>query len=140
VHDRRERERRGPNTAAGRLDESSPGESHVRSSSWMLAVSVSRGLRRIRLLERLRSIEGVDFHALVEYAHDGRHRRGFSVEIPRRKNLAREADIGKGRRVAVAEPARLAFFRQMRLERLQRFQRPVLQPAVARRLIYVQLA
>ena len=52
-----------------------------------------------------------------------------------RENLAREADIGKSRPVAVTESACLAVLRQMRLERLERFQRPVLQPPVARGLV-----
>src|SRR5438477_1075569 len=101
---------------------------------------MSEALRCVGLLERLRPVESVDFHALVEDAHDGRHRRGLDVEISRGKNLAREADIRKRRRVAMAEPAGLAFVREVRLQRFERFSRPVLQPAVARGLVEAHLA
>src|SRR5439155_3082031 len=101
---------------------------------------MSQALWCVGLLERLRPVESVYFHALVENAHDGRHRRGLDVEISRSENLTCEADIGKGRRVAVAEPACLAFLRQVRLQRFERFARPVLQPAVARGLVEVHLA
>src|SRR6266571_2487514 len=77
-------------------------------------VSMRLALRCIGLLERLRSVEGVDFHALVKNTHDGRHRRGLGVEIACSEHLAREADIGQRWCVAMAEPARLALLRQMR--------------------------
>ena len=43
-------------------------------------------------------------------------------------------------RIAVAEPARLALLRQMRFERFERLQGPMLQPAVARSFVLMHFA
>src|SRR2546421_10157577 len=97
-------------------------------------------LGRVRLLGRLRAVEGVDLHALVENSLDGGHTCRWSIEISGGEDLRGKADIGHRRIVAMAEPARLALVREMSFERFERLQRPVLQPAVARSFVLMHLA
>src|SRR6266568_9316779 len=97
--------------------------------------SVGRVLGCIRLLRRLRTVEGVDFHAFSENAHYRRHARSADVEKLRSEHLGGEADVGDSRPIPMAEATGLLFLCEMLLEDLQRFQRPVREPSVARRLI-----
>src|SRR6202171_6389088 len=106
----------------------------------MVEGSVSRALRRVRLLRRLRAVEGVDLHALGENSLDGRYAGRWRIEISGGEDLRRKAEVGHGRGIAVAEPARLTLLRQMRFERFERLQRPMLQPAIARSLVLMHLA
>src|SRR5450755_1679280 len=101
----------------------------------MVEGSVSGTLGRVRLLRRLRAVEGVDLHALAENSLDSGHAGCFGVEIPGCEDLRRKAEVGHRRHIAVAEPAGLALLREMSFERFERLQRPVLQPAVARSLV-----
>src|SRR6266550_261898 len=101
---------------------------------------MSRVLGRVRLLGRLRAVEGVDLHALVENSLDGGYASRWSIEISGGEDLRGKADIGHRRHIAVAEPARLALLREMSFERLERLQCPVLQPAVARSFVLMHLA
>src|SRR2546421_6587318 len=97
-------------------------------------------LGRVRLLGRLRAIERVDLHALVENSLDGGYAGRWSIEISGGEDLRRKADIGHRRCIAVAELARLALVREMGFERLERLQRPVLQPAVARSFVHMHFS
>src|ERR1700675_1990372 len=106
----------------------------------MVEGSVSGVLGRVWLLRRLRAVEGVDLHALAENSLDRGYAGCLGVEIPGSEDLRREADVGHRRRIAVAEPAGLGLLRQMRVERLERFERPVLQPAVARSFILMHFS
>src|SRR5690348_7685744 len=100
-------------------------------------MSMNRGTR---LLQGMRSGEGIQLHAFLVDAHRRRHARDVALEVAdRRDHLPGEADVGDRRRAAVAEAAGLLFVLQVRLDILQRLQRPVLKPAVARRLIDLQL-
>src|ERR1700682_938477 len=106
----------------------------------MVEGSVSRALRRVRLLRRLRAVEGVDLHALGENSLDGRYAGRWRIEISGGEDLRRKAEVGHGRGIAVAEPARLTLLRQVRFERFERLQRPMLQPAIARSFVLMHLA
>src|SRR5947207_15407974 len=88
--------------------------------------SMRRVLGRVRLLLRLRAFESVDLHALVENSLDGRCASQFRVEVTGSENLGCKTDVGHRRRIAVAEPARLALLRKMRFERVERLAGPVL--------------
>src|SRR3984893_15209879 len=106
----------------------------------MVEGSVSGTLGRVRLLGRLRAVEGVDLHALVENSLDGWYAGGCSVEISGGEDLRRKADVGHGRCIAVAELACLALVREMSFERFERLQCPVLQPAVARSFVHMHFS
>src|SRR6185503_17924495 len=68
------------------------------------------------------------------------HALGVSVEIGERgDHLRRDADVRQGRGVAVAEPAGLFLPGEVGLDRLERAQGPVAEPAVARGLVLVHL-
>src|SRR6266545_5784107 len=95
-------------------------------------VSVGRTLGGVGLLRRLGAVEGADFHAFPENAHDRRRACGTDVEELRTEDLGGKADIGERRRVAVAEPAGLPFLAEVLFERFERLQRPVREPLVAR--------
>src|SRR5512134_3598609 len=107
--------------------------------SSLITPSVLELLRRPRLLERVRLVEGLELHALVEDPHHGGYRGGVAVEEPRPEYLGRDADVGEGRRVAVAVAPGLFLFREMRLDCLQPFHDPVLAPAGARRFVHLEL-
>src|SRR5712664_4357880 len=102
--------------------------------------SVGRVLRCVGLLEWLRAVEGLDFHAFPENAHDRRHALRADVEELRAENLGRQTDVGESRRIAVAEAARFLFLGEMRLQGLQCLQRPVSEPHVTRRLVLMHFA
>src|SRR5258706_5186597 len=102
--------------------------------------SVGRVLWCIGLLERLRAVEGLDFHAFPENAHDRGHALRADVEKLRAENLGRQTDVGDSRRIAVAEAARFLFPGEMRFQRLQGLRRPVREPFVARRFILMHFA
>src|ERR1700687_2967334 len=106
----------------------------------MVGGSGSGTLRRVRPLRRLRAVEGVDLHALVENSLDGRYAGRWGIEISGGEDLRRKAEVGHGRGIAVAEPARLTLLRQVRFERFERLQRPVLQPAIARSFVLMHFA
>src|SRR5258706_6036583 len=101
--------------------------------------SMRRILGRVGLLQRLRAIEGVDFHAFAENAHHRGERTRVDVEELRSEHLRRQAHVGERWRIAVAEAPGLLFLRKVRLERLERRSRPVREPLVARRLVLAQL-
>src|SRR6267154_2581038 len=67
--------------------------------------SVGRVLGCVGLLEWLRTIESLDFHAFHENAHHRGHALRADVEKFRPENLGRETDVGESRRIAVAEAA-----------------------------------
>src|SRR6202158_5846608 len=106
----------------------------------MVEGSVSGTLGRVRLLGRLRAVEGVDLHALAENSLDGGYAGRWSIEISGGEDLRRKANIVHRRCIAVAEPARLALVREMSFERFERLQRPVLQPAVARGFVLMHFS
>src|SRR6267154_4640658 len=54
--------------------------------------SVSRVLGCVGLLRRLRAVEGLDFHAFAENAHDRRHALRADIEELRPENLGRQTD------------------------------------------------
>src|SRR5438045_1779119 len=95
--------------------------------------SVGWSFRGVGLLQWLGTIESVDFHAFAENAHGRRQAGGVDIEELRPEDLGNQADVRDRRRIAVAEPARFAFLAQMRLERLQRLERPVRERLAARR-------
>src|SRR5690242_6214668 len=104
---------------------------------WMIGTSVNGILRGVRLLQGLRAVESVDFHAFPENAHHRGRSGGIDVEELRAEHLRCETDIREGRCVAMAEAAGLLFLREVRFQRLERFSRPVREPPVARRLVPV---
>src|SRR3954468_21876961 len=88
----------------------------------------------------MRAAEGIDLHALVVDAHHRRHARGIAVEIRQRANgLGREADIGDGDFVAVAEAPGLLLAREMAFDSLERAHGPVREPPIARSLVLSHL-
>src|SRR5580765_5505146 len=103
--------------------------------------SVCRGgLGSVGLLEGLRFVEGVDFHAFAENPH---HRGGASridVEEFRAEYLGNEANVRQGGRVPVGKAPGLLLFREVRFQRLERRLRPVREPLVARRLVLAHFA
>ena len=76
-------------------------------------------LRRAGLLQRVGLVEGLDFHALLEYPHDGRHGRGVAVEEARAENLGRDADVREGGGVTVTELPGFLFLGKMRFDGFQ---------------------
>src|SRR5258706_2854694 len=102
--------------------------------------SVGRVLWCIGLLEWLRAVEGLDFHAFPENAHDRGHALRADVEKLRAENLGRQTDVGDSRRIAVAEAACFLFPGEVRFQRLQGLRRPVREPLVARRLVLMHFA
>src|SRR5438067_6892343 len=101
--------------------------------------SMSRVLGRVRLLQRLRAVEAIDLHALVENSLDRGCADQWGIEITGGEDLRCKAEVGYRRRIAVAEPARLALLGEMRFERFDRLERPMLQPAIARGFVFVHL-
>src|SRR5437773_11128573 len=101
------------------------------SSSFARSESVGERFRGIRLLEGLRSIESVDFHAFAENAHGRGKACSLDIEELRTENLGNQADVGDRRRIAMAESARFPFPAQMPFERLERLERPMREPFVA---------
>src|SRR5919198_6482489 len=63
-------------------------------------------LLRVGLLGRLRAIERVELHAIVEHAHRYRVGREVAVIALRIEDLRHQAAVGHGGRIAVAEPSR----------------------------------
>src|SRR3977135_4408778 len=102
--------------------------------------SVSRVLGGVGLLERLGTVESVDFHAFAENAHRRRQTGSLDIEELRTEDLGHQADVGDRRRIAVAESARFAFLAQVPFEGLERLERPMREPLVARRLVLVHFA
>src|SRR6267143_2378510 len=102
--------------------------------------SVGRVLWCIGLLEWLRAVEGLDFHAFAENAHDRGHALRADIEELRPENLGRQTDVGESRRIAVTEAAGFLFLGEMHFQRLQGLRRPVREPLVARRLVLMHLA
>src|SRR3954453_3789114 len=93
-----------------------------------------------RLLQGMGLAEGVDLHAFLVDPHAGRHAGDVAFEVADgADHLAGEADVGEGRRVAVAKAAGLLLALEMHFDRVQRLQRPVREPPVARRLVELQL-
>src|SRR5258706_2913946 len=108
----------------------------ARSTSSTLFISMARSAR---LLQGMRARERLDLHAIPVDAHHRRHPRNVALEVAGgADHLPREADVGDGRRVAVAELAGLALA-QMAFDRLERLQAPVRQPLVAGGFIDLQL-
>src|SRR5688572_11268505 len=84
--------------------------------------------------------ECIDLHALAVDTHGGRYGLGVAVEVRKRADYLRcDADVGDGRRVAMAELAGLALLREMAFDRFERAHRPVREPAVARGLVLAHL-
>src|SRR5256885_5364517 len=84
--------------------------------------------------------EGVDLHALLVDTHAVRHAGYVALKVTDGAyDLARQADVGKGRRIAVAEAAGFLLALEMRLDRFERLQAPVREPFVAGRLVELQL-
>src|SRR5258705_9372618 len=136
-----------PRTAAGKPSAEAPSP-----AAWMKRLrvnvmgsllgrdSVGRVLRCVGLLEWLRAVEGLDFHAFPENAYDRGHAVRADVEKLRAENLGRQTDVGDSRRIAVAEAACFLFPGEVRFQRLQGLQRPVREPLVARRLVLMHFA
>src|SRR5438105_10490093 len=101
---------------------------------------MSRVFGRVRLFHRLRAVEGIDLYALVENSLDGGYAGRWSIEISGSEDLRREADVGHGRCIAMAELACLALVGEMSFERFERLQCPVLQPAVARSFVQMHFS
>src|SRR5712671_4076584 len=58
---------------------------------------------RAGLVHRVGALEGVELHAFLVDAHGARHARGVALEVVGgADHLAREADVGERRLVAVA--------------------------------------
>src|SRR5439155_20911042 len=102
--------------------------------------SMSRVLGRVRLLQRLCAVESVDLHALVENSLDRGCAGQWGIEITGGEDLRCKAEVGHRRRIAVAEPARLALLREMRFKCFDGLQCPMLQPPVARSFVFMPLA
>src|SRR5258706_9301688 len=136
-----------PRTAAGKPSAEAPSP-----AAWMKRLrvnvmgsllgrdSVGRVLRCVGLLEWLRAVEGLDFHAFPENAYDRGHAVRADVEKLRAENLGRQTDVGDSWRIAVAEAACFLFPGEMRFPRLPGLRRPVREPFVARRFILMHFA
>src|SRR6266581_1020239 len=116
-----------------RLNEPPAGECHC-------TILRSVGRVRVGLFERLGAIERVDFHAFAENTHDRRQACSLDIEKLRPEDLGNQAHVGDRRRIAMAELAGFPFLAQMPFERLERLERPVREPLVARRLVLAHLA
>src|SRR5207249_7262420 len=64
----------------------------------------------------------------------------WGIEITGGEDLRCKAEVGHRRRIAVAEPARLALLREMRFKCFDGLQCPMLQPPVARSFVFMHLA
>src|SRR5438105_785096 len=92
------------------------------------------------LLQRMGTAEGLELHAFVIDAHDGRYARGVAIEVGERADHLRgDADIGDRELVAVAEAAGLLLAPKVALDRFQRPHGPVREPAVACRFVLAHL-
>src|SRR5882724_12340563 len=61
--------------------------------------SVGRVLGCVGLLRRLKALEGLDFHAFAENAHDRGHVLRADIEELRTESLGRQTDVGESRRI-----------------------------------------
>src|SRR6266508_5453155 len=92
------------------------------------------------LLQRMRAAEGVDLHARAVDAHHRGNAFGVAVEIGERADyLGCKADVGERELVAVAVTPGFFFIFQVSFDRLERPERPMREPEVAARLVYLEL-
>src|SRR5262245_31851430 len=98
------------------------------------------GLRRARLLERMRARKRVLLEASIDDASDGRIGHQIHLEQLGPDRVADQADVRDRHAIAMAVAAGLRIAAEMGLKRGERLAKPVADPFEARRLVKLELA